>query len=93
MEDKDYDKEAIYDAEIAPLMTQIIDICKKNSINMIASFAIKHDEGGHFLCSSAQLHKGDKPREIADCYNILKNQYMAVPSFDISAILGDKKGE
>lgn len=32
------DNEAIYDQEIAPLMSQIIDICKKHQIPMFATF-------------------------------------------------------
>lgn len=34
-----YDLEAVYDTEIAPLMSQIIDICKQHDLPMIASFA------------------------------------------------------
>lgn len=34
-----YDKEAIYDAEIAPLMAKIIAICKREEIPCFASFA------------------------------------------------------
>ena len=32
--------EAIYDAQIAPLMTQIINICFMNGIPMLASFQL-----------------------------------------------------
>lgn len=32
------DKEDVYDQEIAPLMTQIIDICKKHQMPMFATF-------------------------------------------------------
>lgn len=37
-------KEAIYDEEIHPLMAQIIAICQKNGIAMIANFAVPNDE-------------------------------------------------
>lgn len=33
-------KESIYDEKIDPLMTQIIEICKKNKIPIICSFAL-----------------------------------------------------
>lgn len=33
-----FDLEAVYDTEIAPLMTQIIEICKKHGMPMLASF-------------------------------------------------------
>lgn len=33
-----FDKEHVYDSQISPLMTQIIEICKEHSIPMIASF-------------------------------------------------------
>jgi hypothetical protein len=48
------DKEPVYDAEIVPLMTQIIDICKANGINMVASFQLRNetDEEGHALCTT-----------------------------------------
>lgn len=38
-------KEAIYDAQIAPLMNQIIAICQENKIGMVADFAIEDDSG------------------------------------------------
>ena len=36
-----YDKEDIYDEQIAPLMTKIIEICKEENIPMTAQFALK----------------------------------------------------
>ena len=37
----EYDLEAIYDAEIGPLMAQIIAICERHELPMIASFAYR----------------------------------------------------
>lgn len=59
-----FDKEAAYDAEINPLMAQIIDICKREAIPMVASFhlrdAAEDDDGeddgencGDMLCTTA----------------------------------------
>jgi hypothetical protein len=48
-----FDLEAIYDAEIAPLMTKIIDICKTHGMPMVASFEYANDgNGGEDLCTS-----------------------------------------
>ena len=43
---KTFDKEAVYDAEIAPLMQQIIDICKREEIPFMASAVYKNAENG-----------------------------------------------
>lgn len=48
------DNEAIYDEQIAPLMTQILDICKAHGIPMVASFEYAPDD----LCSSFILPLG-----------------------------------
>lgn len=36
-----YDKEDVYDEQIAPLMSQIIEICKKENIPLTAQFSLK----------------------------------------------------
>ena len=50
------DKEPIHDEKISPLMAQIIDICKANNINMVASFQLRSGkeraEEGNFLCTT-----------------------------------------
>lgn len=38
-----FDQEKVYDTEIAPLMTQIIEICKRVDMPFIASFAYAYD--------------------------------------------------
>jgi len=49
----EFDLEAVYDAEIAPLMAQIIDICKKHNLPMCAEFLYKNDdEEGEQYCTS-----------------------------------------
>lgn len=51
-----YDKEKIYDEEIAPLMKQILEICKKNGIQMAAQFYLQDAEanpdGEPLYCTS-----------------------------------------
>jgi hypothetical protein len=44
------DKEAIYDEQIAPLMTQLLEVCQREGIPMFASFQYSN-EG---FCTSAQ---------------------------------------
>lgn len=43
------DKETIYDEQIAPLMTQLLEVCQREGIPMFASFQYS-DEG---FCTSA----------------------------------------
>lgn len=45
-------KEKLYDEQIAPLVAQIIEICQKNGVAMIASFAIPNDEDADLRCTS-----------------------------------------
>lgn len=48
------DKENIYDEKIAPLMTQIIDICKENQLPFFASFQYADND----FCTSGGRMKG-----------------------------------
>jgi hypothetical protein len=69
-------KEGIYDAEISPLMTKIINICKENGINMAATFSLDHDEavGETLFCTSIfAIDREDKVgyRRVNDCYAIM----------------------
>ncbi len=41
---KSFDLESVYDEQIAPLMTQIIDICKRHSLPMAATFEYASDD-------------------------------------------------
>jgi hypothetical protein len=51
---KPWDKEAVYDAEIAPLMTKIIAICKEHEIPVVACFQYgDFEEGGAGHCVTA----------------------------------------
>jgi hypothetical protein len=38
-----YDKEAVYDEQIAPLMKQIIEICKKEKLYFVSQFYLKQE--------------------------------------------------
>ena len=45
-------KEQIYDTEIAPLMTQIINICQQHGIAMLLSFAIPTQDDPSLACTT-----------------------------------------
>lgn len=49
-----FDKEKKYDERIAPLMTQIIEICKQEKIPFFASFYLKDatEENGAMYCTT-----------------------------------------
>jgi hypothetical protein len=69
MSDETYwTKEDIYDEQIAPLMKQIIAICKEHQIPMVAQFQYDNDEEqGPGFCTTA-LPIGDaceKMKELA----------------------------
>ena len=60
------DKEAIYDEQIAPLMTQLLEICQREGVPMFASF--QYSEDG--FCTSAQSNGHcvfDHYRALAQC--------------------------
>lgn len=38
-----YDKESVYDEQIAPLMKQIIEICKKEELYFVSQFYLKQE--------------------------------------------------
>lgn len=54
-------KEEIYDAQINPLMAQIIAICKEHKIPVLASFTLDFDEGLH--CTTALLEDEYEPAD------------------------------
>jgi hypothetical protein len=56
-------KEQIYDEQISPLMTQIIEACQANKIAFVACFSIPNDEDPDLRCSSAMLGEEFEPPE------------------------------
>lgn len=63
-------KEQIYDEQVAPLMTQIIEICRNGGISMIASFAIASETDPDLRCTT-HLHDGDGGIPFRSVYNVL----------------------
>jgi hypothetical protein len=63
MEPMNPDSESVYDAEIAPLMAKILEICKASRIPMVASFqyAAEDDAGESKFCTSRIPFGGESP--------------------------------
>lgn len=55
-----YDLEDVYDAQIAPLMAQIIAVCKEHNLPMVASFAYACLEERTSFCSTVLLDDEDR---------------------------------
>lgn len=56
------DSEVVYDAEIAPLMSQIIAICKAHRIPMLATFQYSNrqtEEGNAHFCTTRIPFEGE----------------------------------
>lgn len=61
-------KEEIYDEQIHPLMSQIIAICKKNGIAMVASFDIPTEAEPGLSCTTSFGDENNKmpiPMQVA----------------------------
>ena len=76
--DQPFDLEQVYDDQIAPLMTQIIEICKTHTLPMFATFLygndIDDDEGGK-LCTTSLLFKERLiPEEMLDLPKVIMPQ-------------------
>lgn len=66
-------KEQVYDEQINPLMAQILDICQKNGIAMIASFAIPTPADPGLQCFSMRPDEtGGNPAPHLDAFRALR---------------------
>lgn len=76
MDAETYDLEQVYDQQISPLVTQILDICKDNKIPVVMSFAYAQDaeKDGVDLCSSGMTWPGRSPRAIVEAIHALKHK-------------------
>jgi hypothetical protein len=71
-----WDKEAIYDVEIAPLVDQIIAICKREELPMLLSVVYRHsDDTGDGDTKNCTTHtagpKGETNERFAQCVRLL----------------------
>jgi hypothetical protein len=75
-----FDLEDVYDAEVSPLMAQIIEICKKHRIPMVASFIFGHDdEGGIDTCDTVLQYDGRKFSRLDKAFSAMRGQDRAPP--------------
>lgn len=72
-----YDLEEVYDDKIAPLMTQILDICKANNLPMFATFAFSHDvdEDDTGFCTSYLAFPGRAPMELVEAKSAVTKRH------------------
>lgn len=69
-----WDKEGVYDAEIAPLMDKIIEICRREDIPIVAKFQLGvSDVDGAYFCTTVVVKK---PRA---CEEIMRLGAAALP--------------
>lgn len=54
-------KEQIYDEQVAPLMKQVLSVCKEHKIAMVAQFAVPTEDDPDLLCTSALLDDQYEP--------------------------------
>lgn len=59
MNKESFDLESVYDEQIAPLMTQLIEICAKHKLPMFATFLYANDPDGDGagICTTNQMYK------------------------------------
>lgn len=67
-QDKRSDRERVYDEEIAPLMTKIIEACGRAQIPFAAQFSIGPAPDGNpsWLCTSMMVFDDAQIRKVAD---------------------------
>ncbi len=67
-----YDEEEVYDEKISPLMQQIIEICKKHKIPMMASFTyINTKEDGPGRCTTHLPFKKREDKRNQEASNVI----------------------
>jgi len=67
----DYDVEATYDEKISPLMEKIIDICKENDIQMLASFTLNEDG---LMCSTYLDSKKYNEQKLEEAKKVIRRK-------------------
>lgn len=83
-------REAIYDAQISPLITQIITLCKAHDIPVIASFDLDDDRDDPdrrgLACTTLIVPKNAQPR-----FHAAMREIQNKPSFMAFAIVTEPK--
>lgn len=68
-----YDKETIYDEQINPLMSKIIDICKENGIEMVCSFSLNDAD---LVCTTHLKSDVYENKAISDACKVIQCGYV-----------------
>ncbi len=66
-----FDAETVYDEQIAPLMYEIVRICQRNDIPMLASFCYGAEDGEPMLCTTALVENPRTPKKFLDAQAII----------------------
>ena len=85
-----YDKEQIYDDKISPLMTQIIEICKENDIQMLFSCYLKTDDEGDMSCDTYLESKEENCNKLLNAAKVIRSGYAVQKPFFMSATITKK---
>lgn len=72
-----YDKEQIYDEQIYPLMSKIIDICKTNDMQMLFSCYLKTDDNGDMNCTTYLKSAEQNNDRLDDAAKVIQLGYVA----------------
>ena len=90
MEKEPYDLEDVYDEKIAPLMDQIIAVCKEHKLPMVASFQYMGDD----LCTTALLfEEREICHELEAAFQAVKPQRRPPPLNKITLTKADGSKE
>ena len=68
-----YTREKVYDDEIAPLMSKIIDVCRKHNIPMVASYQYENtEEEGAGFCTTILVGSPSKTEKFPAAESLLR---------------------
>lgn len=68
-------KETVYDDQIAPLMSQIIEVCQKHKIAMLANFDLASADDPGLRCITALVDaEYSPPQDFVEAVDLLMRQ-------------------
>lgn len=74
MHEHDYDLEDVYDAEIAPLMREIVAICERHGMPLLASFAYARSEDRTSFCTTSIPFEGRTPDQFSEALAVIRRE-------------------
>ena len=83
-----YDKEKIYDDKIAPLMKEVIKICKEEGINALAQFylAEETDDASDLHCTT-YIPGENEHNNLKDALNLVRGNGYYTKHFTIATVI------